>query len=159
LACHQVINGYTTSPPCEAGTHCFKPYNNTTRGQLAKIVVLGVQIPINTAGGPHFVDVAAGSTFYQYVETAFNAGLIKGYPCGGAGEPCPGSYFLPNALVTRGQLAKIVVLAKGWTLQCPNQGHFSDVPSGSTFYCYVETAFAHAIINGYSDGTFRPGNP
>jgi hypothetical protein len=52
-----------------------------------------------------------------------------------------------------------VVLAEGWTLQCPNQGHFSDVPSGSTFYCYIETAYAHGIINGYPDGTFRPGNP
>ncbi len=163
LACHAVINGYNTNPPCDSGTPCFKPVNNTTRGQLTKIVVLGEGMAINTSGGPHFEDVVAGSTFYDYVETSYNAGLINGYPCGGVGEPCvgPGNrpYFRPNALVTRGQLTKIVVLAEGWTLQCPASGHFSDVPHDSSFYCYIETAVSYAILNGYSDGTFRPGNP
>ena len=26
------------------------------------------------------------------------------------------------------------------------------------FFCYIETAYSHNIISGYSDGTFRPGN-
>jgi hypothetical protein len=159
LACHQVINGYNANPPCEAGTPCFKPYNNTTRGQLTKIVVLGEQMAINTSNGPHFTDVVPGSTFYDYIETAFNAGLINGYTCGGVGEPCPGQYFRPNALVTRAQVTKIVVLAEGWTLECPQQGHFSDVPHDNSFFCYIETAVSHGIINGYGDGTFLPSNP
>jgi uncharacterized delta-60 repeat protein len=40
---------------------------------------------------------------------------------------------------------------------CPIQ--FSDVPSGSTFYDYVRCLACREIISGYSDGTFRPGNP
>ena len=35
--------------------------------------------------------------------------------------------------------------------------HFTDVPTTDPFYAFVETAYNHTIISGYSDGTFRPG--
>jgi hypothetical protein len=35
---------------------------------------------------------------------------------------------------------------------------FSDVPSGSTFYQYVECLACRGIISGYPDGTFKPNN-
>jgi N-acetylneuraminic acid mutarotase len=35
---------------------------------------------------------------------------------------------------------------------------FSDVPRGSTFYLYVHCLACVGIINGYSDGTFKPNN-
>jgi uncharacterized delta-60 repeat protein len=40
---------------------------------------------------------------------------------------------------------------------CPSQ--FTDVPAGSTFYDFVRCLACREIISGYSDGTFRPGNP
>jgi hypothetical protein len=149
LYCRNVISGYTSNPPCDAGTPCFKPYNNTTRGQLTKIIVLAENWAIDTTGGPHFNDVPTNHTFYQYVETAFNHEIINGYSDG---------TFRPGNDVTRGQLTKIVVLAEGWTQLCPQQNTFSDVPRDNTFYCFVETAVQHGIVNGYSDGTFRPNN-
>jgi len=36
-AMHGAVQGYTTSPPCTTGTPCFLPFNNATRGQIAKI--------------------------------------------------------------------------------------------------------------------------
>jgi hypothetical protein len=33
-----------------------------------------------------------------------------------------------------------------------------DVPPGSTFYQYVETAVSKGVLSGYSDRTFLPGN-
>jgi hypothetical protein len=149
LFCRGVISGYTTNPPCDAGTPCFKPYNDTTRGQLTKIVVLAENWAIDTTGGPHFTDVPVNHTFYQYVETAFNHQIINGYA---------DSTFRPSNNVTRGQLTKIVVLAEEWTQICPAQNTFSDVPFDNPFYCFVETAVEHGIINGYADGTFRPNN-
>src|SRR5205814_3257442 len=74
LACHGAISGYAD------GT--FKPYNNTTRGQLTKIVILADMWPINTFGGPHFSDVPPTNPFYQYIETAYNRGIISGYADG-----------------------------------------------------------------------------
>jgi hypothetical protein len=163
LACHGVIGGYSD------GT--YRPYNNTTRGQMAKIVVgaFGLAITTPAAGGFTFTDVPPSSTFFGYVETAANAGSVSGYPCGGvnpqtgAAETCDGAsrpYYRVGNNVTRGQLAKIVVIAAqgaaGWSLISPATATFSDVPVGSTFYPYIETAACHQVLGGYSDGTFRP---
>jgi hypothetical protein len=141
LYCQGAISGYAD------GT--FRPFNNTTRGQLCKIVVLAMGFAINVENGPHFSDVQPADTFYQFVETAFNNTLIAGYADG---------TFRPGNNITRGQLSKIIVLAAGWTATCQGTGHFSDVPPDSTFFCFVETAYEHAVISGYADGTFRPGS-
>jgi hypothetical protein len=150
MYCHSVITGYTGPPQCSGpGATCFKPNNSTTRGQMAKIVVLAYFFPIDTTGGPHFTDVPQGSTFYDYVETARNLELVDGYPDG---------TFRPNNEVTRGQLSKIVVNAAiladpgHWSLQNPVDATFEDVPVGSTFFRHVETAAMHNVVNGYPCG-------
>jgi len=155
LYCRGVVSGYS------GGT--FRPYNNTTRGQLTKIVVLGFGLPAYSPLTPSFKDVSTTDPFYRYVETAYHAGLVSGYDCGGTqGEPCPGIYFRPGNNVTRGQLSKIVVLAAGWPLLNPPAATFRDVGPGSAFFRYVETAYSRGIISGYACGEgcleFRPGN-
>lgn len=153
LACNNIVNGYSDTT--------FRPYNNASRGQLSKMVVLSEGWTIDTSGGPHFQDVAQGSTFYDYIETAFHHGLINGYPCGGVGEPCgPGNlpYFRPSTNVSRGQAMKIVVGGRGWPIDTTGGPHFTDVAQGSTFYDYIETAYNKGIINGYGNGTFGPGD-
>ena len=127
LYCAGVITGYPDNT--------FRPYNNASRGQLSKIVVLAEGMAINTAGGPHFNDVLVGNPFYDYIETAYNAGLINGY--------ADGSFRWSND-VTRGQICKIVVNAEGWTIDTSGGPHFPDVEPGSTFYDYIETAYHHA---------------
>ncbi len=141
LASRNVISGYSDCT--------FRPYLNTTRGQLTKIVVLGFNLPINTAGGPHFSDVPPSDGFYPFIETAANRGIVSGYNDG---------TFRAGTFVTRGQLTKIVVGAAAWTLSRPATARFSDVPVGSTFFPYVETAYCHAVLDGYNDGTFLPNN-
>ena len=66
--------------------------------------------------------------------------------------------FRPYTNVTRGQVAKVVVQAAGWALVSKSTATFSDVPVGSTYYTFVETAYANHAISGYGDGTFKPGN-
>ncbi|MGA7729814.1 MAG: S-layer homology domain-containing protein [Chloroflexia bacterium] len=169
MYCNGIVSGYNTVPPCSTpGRVCYKPGNPTTRGQLAKIVVRAFDFPIDTTGGPHFQDVGTGHTFYQYVETAYNLGLIVGYPCGGPGEPCvpPDNkpYYRSNKSVTRAQITKIMVSAAiiadpgNWKLENPPDNTFQDVPVGSTFFRYIETAYSHHIIEGYPCGT-PPAGP
>ncbi len=152
LASGGAIGGYSDGS--------FKPGNNATRAQLSKIVVLAFGFPLLNPTNSSFHDVPAGSTFYQYVETAVARSLVNGYTCGGAGEPCvpPGNkpYFRPNDPVTRAQIAKIVVLAGGWNLLNPAASTFEDVPPGSTFYRYVETAYTRGILAGYECGNPEP---
>jgi uncharacterized delta-60 repeat protein len=139
LACRQILGGYAN------GT--FKPSNNVTRGQLAKIIS-------NAAGfneavsGQTFTDVAPGSTFYDYVERMASRNIIGGYSDG---------TFRPSKFATRGQIAKIAANAAGFNEAVSGQT-FSDVAPESTFYEYIERMASRGIIGGYSDGTFRPNN-
>jgi hypothetical protein len=65
--------------------------------------------------------------------------------------------FSPGGPAFRSHLSKMVVLAAGWTLNNPSSATFHDVPVGSTFYQFVETAVAHNVISGYPCG--GPGEP
>lgn len=141
LSCRGAISGYSD------GT--FRPFNNTTRGQLSKIMVNAEGWPISTPTTPTFSDVPTSHPFFSFIETAYSHGIISGYADG---------TFRSGNNVTRGQLCKIVVLAQDWTIDTTGGPHFSDVPVGSAFYDYVETAYNQGAISGYSDGTFRPGS-
>jgi hypothetical protein len=153
LACHNVISGYAD------GT--FRPYNNTTRGQMVKIVVGGFAVPGYTPpGATTFADVPPSQPFFSYIESAAHNNVISGYDCGGPGEPCDAQrrpYFRPYANVTRGQLTKIVVGAAGRAQINPSAQSFQDVFPNTAFYTFVETAVCHNIISGYSCG--GPGEP
>ncbi|MDQ2805432.1 MAG: S-layer homology domain-containing protein, partial [Chloroflexota bacterium] len=162
LACHGVISGYSD------GT--YKPFNNTTRGQMSKIVTLAFNIPLVTPpalDSRTFTDITPDNVFYQLIETAAARQIVSGYSCGGvnaqtgAAEPCDSArrpYFRPNNFVTRGQLTKIVVLGAAFPLLNPPTPTFTDVPRTDVFYPFIQTAVCHGIISGYSDGTFRPSN-
>ncbi len=161
LYCKGAINGYEDNT--------FRPNALTTRGQIAKIVALAFGFGAAEPSNNTFTDVPTGSTFYPYIESIATRDIISGYPCspGSAIEPCDDQsrpYFRPGNNVTRGQLAKIVVLAGqqalGWALSSPNEQSrsFADVsPSSSSFYAYIETAFCHNMISGYTCG--GPGEP
>ncbi len=159
LACRGVISGYSD------GT--FKPFNNTTRGQMTKIVTLAFNTPLVSppaAGSRTFTDVTPDNVFYQLIETAAARTLVSGYTCSGvnpqtgAAEPCDSAsrpYFRPSNFVTRGQLTKIVVIGAGWTLLNPATPTFNDVTPSNVFYRFIETAACHGAISGYNDGSFR----
>ncbi len=116
-----LISGYACGGPFEpcvapGNKPYFRPNNQVTRGQLAKVVTIGRAYPTPTTTAQTFEDVPVGSTFHVYVERIASYGIIGGYPCGGAGEPCVAPtnrpYFRPNNPVTRGQAAKIIDIAR-----------------------------------------------
>jgi hypothetical protein len=124
---------------------CGTPTPTRTR----TVTATPTRTPTATPCPMNFSDVTPADYFYEAVRYLYCAGIVSGYA---------DSTFRPFANTTRGQLCKIIVLARGWTDPCPQIGHFTDVPPGSPFFCFVETAFAHGVISGYDDGTFRPGN-
>jgi hypothetical protein len=154
LACNGLMSGYSD------GT--FRPYNEVTRGQLAKIVSLasGFNEPIDTQT---FEDVPVGSTFHQYVERMASRGIVGGYECGTVEtEPCgPDNkpYFRPNANANRGQISKIIATAAqlngifGADGSPGEEGQmFEDVSSTNTFYAWVQMLASHGMIGGYPCG-------
>ncbi|HET9496461.1 MAG TPA: S-layer homology domain-containing protein, partial [Chloroflexia bacterium] len=107
MVCKGIVSGYPCGgqgEPCGPGNNpYFRPGNNVTRGQIAKIVSnsAGFNEPVT---GQTFEDVPPGSTFYESVERLVSRQVMSGYACGGSSEPCvpPDNrpYFRTNASAT-----------------------------------------------------------
>jgi beta propeller repeat protein len=142
-----------TATPTDTSTPPVSPTAPATATPTATITA--TPAPTCTVS---FNDVPPGHTFYEYVQYVACRAIVSGYPCGGSGEPCPGQYYRPNNNTTRGQITKMVVIGSAWPIQTPAVPTFEDVPTTGTFYPYIETAFAHAILSGYPCGT-DPNEP
>jgi hypothetical protein len=105
-----------------------------------------------------FNDVPPGSTFYDFIRCLACRGIVGGYPCGGPGEPCPGTYYRPTNNVTRGQVSKIVSESAGFSDPVPStQQSFEDVAPAGTFWVWIERLSTRGIIGGYPcGGPFEP---
>ena len=154
------MGGYPCGGPGEECNEDQEPYYrpgaNVTRGQLSKIVAnsAGLNEPV-AEGQQQFADVHPGDPFYEYVERLAQTGAIAGYPCSGPGEGCDAlerPYFRPNNPATRGQISKIVSIAAGFEEDVPEeQETFTDVPTDSPFWVYIERLSGRGVISGYGD--------
>jgi N-acetylneuraminic acid mutarotase len=145
LACKGVISGYSD------GT--FRPNNEITRGQIAKLVSNAAGI--NDEPGPRvFEDVDPANTFFVWINRLSNRGYMGGYPCGREGEPCGANnlpYFRPVANATRGQLAKIVSNAAGIG-STPTGQFYTDVLEDHPFYVWIMHLTQLGAMSGYPCG-------
>jgi hypothetical protein len=125
MASRGIINGYPCGgpgEPCNANNDpYFRPGNTVSRGQLTKMVSIafGFDEPI---GDQAFEDVRPGQTFYDYIQRLAARDIISGYPCGIVQDPCSPRflpYFHPGENITRGQIAKVVNLARTQTTPTP----------------------------------------
>jgi hypothetical protein len=147
LVCRGIVSGY------DDGT--FRPFNDITRGQIAKIVSNAAGI--NDDPGPQvFEDVPTDSTFYMWINRLANREYMGGYPCDVApGEPCVGPdnrpYFRPFSNATRGQLAKIVANAAGIG-GTPSGQFYADVQEDNPFYIWIMRLTEQGVMSGYDCG-------
>jgi len=93
-------------------TGYFRPTANLNRAEATKMLVNAAQLAEDLKGAPHFGDVKSADWFYNFVETAFNSGVVSGYPDG---------TFGPAKNINRAEAAKMVYLSmhgvvKGFTL-------------------------------------------
>ncbi|MGX2959375.1 S-layer homology domain-containing protein [Peribacillus sp. JNUCC 23] len=83
------------------------------------------------------------------INTLQQAGIISGFGNG---------TYNPTGNLTREQFAKILVLSNGLDISNPPKvATFSDVPTISWAFPYVEAAVKAGYIKGYTDGTFKGG--
>ena len=66
--------------------------------------------------------------------------------------------FGPGDAVTREQFAKMAVGALNLTSDTTGGPHFPDVGSDRWSYSFVETLYNWSVVDGYPDGSFKPGN-
>ena len=117
---------------------------------LVLALVMTMSLVTISAGAKDFTDKDS-LTYEEPVQVMSLLGVINGYEDGS---------FKPANTLTRGAAAKIIcnlllTPSVADTLPANNTG-FKDVPTTNVFAKYIAYCANAKIINGYSDGTFRP---
>ena len=104
-------------------------------------------IEVSFARANEFIDVPAGSYFYEAVMWAVENGITTGISA---------SRFDPNGVCTRAQAVTFLWRAAGSPAPRSRTMPFTDVPAGSYYYDAVLWAVENGITKGTSDTTFSP---
>ena len=117
---------------------------------LVLALVMTMSLVTVSAGAKDFSDDDS-ITYQEAVDVISEIGVVDGYT---------GGDFKPTDVLTRGAAAKIICnLILGPTTASAlsaSSAPFKDVPVSNTFAGYITYCAQEKIINGYSDGTFRP---
>jgi hypothetical protein len=99
------------SPPTSGCTFTeFCPDQGVTRGQMAKFLCVGTGRTWLARATPTFSDVPRYHPFYGWIERLADQ---PSWPGGAPTSGCTATTFCPNDAVTRGAMAKFIVLAFG----------------------------------------------
>jgi hypothetical protein len=142
-----ITDGCTSNPPG------FCPGEDTGRDQAAKFILRGLYGPAYTpppATGI-FEDLPASDPMAPWIEGLYHAGLVQGCStdplrfCGGQG-------------ITRGQMAKLLVLARHGAQFSPLTavGRFPDVGGDRWDAAWIEQLYRDGVTVGFTDGTYQP---
>ena len=101
-----------------------------------------------SSGKMPFRDVKAGQWYYDAVQWAYEAGIVKG---------TSSTAFSPNDQRTRGQI--VTMLWRCRKQKAANSTQFNDVAVGSYYDVPVRWATAVGITNGTGAHTFSPNAP
>lgn len=124
-----------------------RPESNITRAEVATIFFRMLKEDSRNyfwSTTNTFSDVSANNWFNTAISTLQNADVLDGYSDG---------TFRPNAYITRAELVKIAMTFYG--TPAGMQTHFSDT-SAHWANDFIEAARELGIVDGYTDGTFRP---
>ncbi len=117
---------------------------------LVLALVMTMSLVTISAGAKDFTD-SDEITYTEAVDVMSAVGIIDGYD---------GGSFQPTGTLTRGAASKIIacmMLGKTTAEALGNSAApFKDVPVGSAFAGYIAYCVEAGIVDGYSDGTFRP---
>lgn len=128
-----------------------RPNGRITRAEVATIffrLLTDDARQRNWSSENNFSDVSADKWYNNAVSTLCHMGVLGGYSDG---------TFRPNAPITRAEFAKIAVSfsqANGSAVY----SYFTDVKTTDWFAPYVTAAKDRSLIEGYSDGSFKPEN-
>lgn len=119
----------------------------------ATMMNFGIASAANSTTALGFSDVKSSDASYKAIEWLTLNGVIKGYGDG---------TFRPNNPVNRAEMLKMIFLADGNeddadAAMSPSL-MFPDTPKSEWYAKYVALARKRGTVQGYPDGTFRPGS-
>jgi hypothetical protein len=122
----------------------------TVRARSAKAEKKTVIPPIEIAAKPLlkvFSDVPENYWAFKPIQYMTTLGYLDGFADG---------TFKPTREITRGELAVLLVKAKGFIVNQSFQRRFSDVSAQSEGAPYISLAVDRKYLTGFPDGTFQP---
>lgn len=141
----------------------FRPEGSVTREEFVKMLVLAASLQPLTAAGlsaqPTFADVPSSRWSSGYIEAAVKAGIVRAADYGAT--------FNPQALLTRREMAALMVRAAGQEALATSLAAKLG-PAGATLpYTdltglpgwaagFIAAAAQLHLVKGYPDATFRP---
>lgn len=117
-------------------------------------VAIMFSLVASTAFAGTFGDVSADAYYFDAVESLVDLGIVDSSKL----------EYSPVRQLQRDEAAKLITESAGLTADVPAVGHFMDVPTTLWSFEPVEVAYAHGVVNGYSDadgnltGYFGPAN-
>ncbi|WP_332645555.1 5'-nucleotidase C-terminal domain-containing protein [Lysinibacillus sp. 54212] len=123
----------------------FKPNQQVTRGQAAKMIATAFEFDLENVKESGFTDITEKAYFYKEINALAELDIISGYEDG---------TFKPNEPITREHLAKILSLAIG--LQTSDETPFTDVDHNNIFSPYIAALYKHGITKGATPTTYKP---
>ncbi|WP_054696097.1 S-layer homology domain-containing protein [Syntrophomonas palmitatica] len=124
----------------------FRPAENITRAQTAKILAVVKGLPEIKAKTPAFSDVPADYWAFGAIEAAAKNGLLKGYP---------GGTFKPEGILTRAEAVTLLMNLSGGALS-DEKMTIGDVNQNHWAYRQVVTAVDAGLVTLSPDKLFNP---
>ena len=111
------------------------------------VATSAIVVPMQTQASK-FTDLDSSQYFYEDVLNLQERGIISGFTDG---------TFKPNASLTRGQAAKMIAGVLQLDTENVVNPNFKDIPTTHQYYGVIAALKQAGIIDGYTDGTFKPG--
>lgn len=113
-------------------------------------LIVGSLLVMPTVGlAINFADVTDELPQAIAIETLAADEVIGGYPDG---------TFKPEQTIVRAEALKVILVAFGLTDEQQAEISFTDVEAEQWFYSHVANGVGRSIVQGYPDGSFKPGN-
>jgi hypothetical protein len=120
---------------------------------IISAIIASLLIPVTAFGA--FSDVNSSTDYNNAIQWMTDNGVIDGYPDGS---------FQPDRCVNRVEMLKMLFLANQTELYSQEgtagshyyDDFFSDTDTNEWYWPYLNTALRNGVVEGYSDGTFKP---
>ncbi|MGN7476521.1 DUF6612 family protein [Solibacillus silvestris] len=130
-----IISGYPD------GT--FKPAQDVTRGQAAKMLAGALGLDTKNVVNPKFADIPTSHQYYGSIAALAALDAIEVYE---------DDTIESNETITRGEFA--YMLAQALDLEAEGGSPFTDVPEDNDYAYFVTALYEYGIANGVSDTEF-----